>query len=81
MVSHIPNEAHTAHLTRTTGFATAATPSAAGRAAAGVRRAGTVVRSPLDRKERKGATDGDMSAADVCFLSLIVSSALDLSFT
>jgi hypothetical protein len=26
------------------------------------------VRSPLDRKERKAAVDGDMSAADVCVL-------------
>ena len=51
------------------GFATVATPSAAGRAAAGVRRAGTVVRSPLERKERKGAADGDMSAADVSVLN------------
>jgi hypothetical protein len=37
-------------------------------AVAGVRRAGTIVRSPLDRKERKAAVDGDMSAADVCLL-------------
>ncbi len=81
MVSRFPDDAHTARLTRTTGFATAATPSAAGRAAAGVRRAGTVVRSPLDRKERKGATDGDMSAADVCSLSPITCFALHLPFT
>ncbi|KAI0085410.1 exocyst complex component Sec3-domain-containing protein [Irpex rosettiformis] len=52
------------------GFATAATPTAAGRAAAGVRRAGTVVRSPLERKERKGAADGDMHAADAFALAL-----------
>ncbi|KAI0688760.1 exocyst complex component Sec3-domain-containing protein [Cytidiella melzeri] len=52
------------------GFTAVTSPSATGRAAAGVRRAGTIVRSPLDRKERKGATDGDMSAADAFGLAL-----------
>lgn len=45
----------------------AATPSGTtAKAAAGVRRAGTIVRSPLEsRKERKEQADGDMKASDV----------------
>lgn len=35
------------------------------RGAATIRRAGTIVRSPLDRKDRDKHTDGDLPAADV----------------
>ena len=45
--------------------------AATGRAAAGVRRAGTIVRSPLEsRKDKKDIGDGDMSPSDVSILSL-----------
>ena len=58
-------------LTPMTGFAgptpTISTYRAA--AGAGVRRAGTIVRSPLEaRRERKEQVDGDMSASDVWLL-------------
>ncbi|KAI0340701.1 hypothetical protein BDW22DRAFT_1360141 [Trametopsis cervina] len=52
------------------GFTTTVTPTTTSRAAAGVRRAGTIVRSPLDRKDRKDPADGDMTAADAFGLAL-----------
>ena len=49
---------------------TSPTPS---RAAAGMRRAGTIVRSPLEaRRERREQADGDMGASDVCVMSRLV---------
>lgn len=48
------------------GFAGATPTGTTARAAAGVRRAGTIVRSPLEsRRDRKEASDGDMRASDV----------------
>ena len=61
-----------------TGFGGATPAGATGRAAAGVRRAGTIVRSPLEgRKERKEQNDGDMRASDVRFLSVCLMIVVD----
>lgn len=50
------------------GFAAPTPTGAAGKAAANVRRAGTIVRSPLEaRKDRREQADGDMRASDVRF--------------
>ena len=50
------------------GFGVASPTTTSGRAAAGVRRAGTIVRSPLEaRKDRREQVDGEMRAADVSF--------------
>ncbi|KAH9948238.1 exocyst complex component Sec3-domain-containing protein [Amylocystis lapponica] len=43
---------------------------ATAKAPSGMRRAGTIVRSPLDRKERKDQTDGDMRSSDAFGLVL-----------
>ena len=32
----------------------------------GMRRTGTIIRTPLDRKERKEQSDGELRSADVC---------------
>lgn len=53
------------------GFAAPTPTGAAGKAAANVRRAGTIVRSPLEaRKDRREQADGDMRASDVRFTKL-----------
>ena len=48
-----------------TGFSGATPTSNAAKAAQGMRRAGTIVRSPLERREKKEASDGEIRAADV----------------
>ncbi|PSR88832.1 hypothetical protein PHLCEN_2v4981 [Hermanssonia centrifuga] len=53
------------------GFGNATPTGTTGRAAAGVRRAGTIVRSPLEaRRERKEQADGEMRASDAFMLVL-----------
>ena len=66
----------------TVGFGGQTPTGTAGRAAAGVRRAGTIVRSPLEgRRERKEQGDGDMRASDVRVISCRYSYPLsDASF-
>ena len=36
-----------------------------------MRRAGTIVRSPLDRRDKKDAGDGDLRATEVCTIFLV----------
>ena len=47
------------------GFAGTTPTSNTSKAAQGMRRAGTIVRSPLERRERKEASDGELRAAEV----------------
>ena len=57
------------------GFAGGAPTGTTARAAAGVRRAGTIVRSPLEgRRDRKEAGDGEMRASDVSISVLLTGS-------
>ncbi|KAJ3532638.1 hypothetical protein NM688_g7392 [Phlebia brevispora] len=53
------------------GFGGVTPTGTGGRAAAGVRRAGTIVRSPLEgRRDKKDVNDGDLSASDAFALVL-----------
>ncbi|TBU49952.1 exocyst complex component Sec3-domain-containing protein [Dichomitus squalens] len=52
------------------GFSGTTPTSNASKAAQGMRRAGTIVRSPLDRREKKEASDGELRAAEA--LSMVL---------
>ena len=55
-----------------TGFSGTTPTSNASKAAQGMRRAGTIVRSPLDRREKKEASDGEIRATEVIMTTRFV---------
>ena len=55
-----------------TGFSGTTPTSNASKAAQGMRRAGTIVRSPLDRREKKEASDGEIRATEVIITTKFV---------